>query len=152
MRVLNLVFIVVFLIGCNKKNMKKISVKVNANSINHTMQGGMGASWHAISKDFPLQNEKYSTPVREVGSRGSAFGGNPLTSNTKAWKQLTEHASWLGLNFVRVELSQRMYEPEKKQFDWNSEEMLALYNILDWAQATTVDVCLQQMGMAAEWH
>lgn len=132
--------------------MNKISIKVDASKVQYTMKGGMGASWHAISEENPLNNEKYQIPVREVGSRGSAYGGNPPVSNTKAWKQIQKHASWLGMNFVRVELSQRMYEPERQQFTWDSEEMQTLYNILDWAEAHDVDVFLQQMWMAADWN
>jgi hypothetical protein len=116
------------------------------------MKGGMGASWHAISAEFPLNNDRYSIPVREVGARGSAYGGNPPIAYTRAWKLLKEHATWLGMNFVRVELSQRMYEPERRQFDWENEEMLALYAILDWAEANDVDVFLQQMWMGTEWN
>jgi len=117
------------------------------------MKGGMGASWHAIHAEFPWNNEKYEIGAREDGApRGSAWGGNPPVSQVNAWKQLKEHASWLGLNFVRVELSQRMYEPERNAFDWDNEEMLALYQILDWAQANDVDVFLQQMWMYVDWN
>jgi hypothetical protein len=132
--------------------MKNVKIKVDTSTKLHTMRGGMGASWHAISAEFPLENEKYKIPVREIASRGSAFAGNPPISYKKAWKQLTDHATWLGMNFVRVELSQRMYEPEKQQFDWDNEEMQALYHILDWAEENDVDVFLQQMWMAAEWN
>jgi hypothetical protein len=129
-----------------------VNIKVDASKIAYTMRGGMGASWHAISAEFPLDNEKYTIPIREVGARGSAYGGNPPVANEKAWAQLKEHASWLGMNFVRVELSQRMYEPKRQQFDWNNAEMLALYNILDWAEVNDVDVFLQQMWMGVEWN
>ena len=131
---------------------KTITVKVNPSKIQHTMKDGMGASWHAISADFPLNNEKYKIPVREVGPRGSSFGGNPPISQKAAWTHLKEHAAWVGMNFVRVELSQRMYEPERKKFDWDNEEMQALYEILDWAQASGADVFLQQMWMNVEWN
>ncbi len=112
----------------------------------------MGASWHAISAEIPLNNERYVIPVREIGPRGSAFGGNAPVSYQKTWNQLKHHASWLGLNFVRVELSQRMYEPERGKFDWDNDEMLALYNILDWAQLHDVDVFLQQMWINVDWN
>jgi hypothetical protein len=130
----------------------QVNIKVDASKAIHQMKGGMGASWHAISAELPLNNERYSIPVREVGARGSAFGGNPPPSYKKTWSQLTHHASWLGLNFVRVELSQRMYEPERGKFDWDNEEMRALYNILDWAQTHDVDVFLQQMWMYVDWN
>lgn len=139
--------------GCEEKKDAQILIHVDASQIHHTMKGGLGASWHAISAVLPLDNEKYTIKARETGSvRGSAYGGNPPVSYTKAWDQLKHHASWLGLNFVRVELSQRMYEPEKEEFDWDNEEMRALYHILDWAQQNEVDVFLQQMWGYVEWN
>lgn len=56
------------------------------------------------------------------------------------------------MNFLRVELSQRMYEPERRQFSWNYPEMQALYNILDWCEANEADVFLQQMTTHVEWN
>jgi len=46
---------------------------------------------------------------------------------------------------VRVELEQRMYEKERRVFDWNNAEMRVLYRVLDWAERRGVDVFLQQM-------
>ncbi len=134
------------------EDMKIVRINVDASTVIHTMKGGMGASWHAISKELPLHNEKYRIPAREIGSRGSAWGGNPPVSYEVAWKQLKAHASWLGMNFVRVELSQRMYEPGRDKYSWENEEMKALYNILDWAEANGVDVFLQQMWSNVDWN
>ncbi|MFZ1976975.1 MAG: hypothetical protein WAV76_03380, partial [Bacteroidota bacterium] len=128
-----------------KDSSKHIRIKVNTDSILHTMRGGIGASWHAMSQEIPLENEKYDYPVRYRNPRGSSYGGIPPVSETKKWEQICRHASWLGLNFIRVELSQRMYEPERGVFDWNNEEMLALYKILDWCESNNADVFLQQM-------
>ena len=127
-------------------------IEINADEVLHTMRGGIGASWHAMSKDIPLENEKYDYPVRFQNPRGSAYGGNPPVSETDSWDQMCRHATWLGLNFNRVELSQRMYEPERGVFDWNNEEMLALYRILDWCEAHEADVFLQQMWGHVEWN
>ena len=41
------------------------------------------------------------------------------------WKEMADNG-WLGLSFLRVELSASMYEPEKGEFDWDNEEMRAL--------------------------
>ena len=139
---------VMFLIlsaSCTTKNKTKAIIDVDPSVVIRQMAGGMGASWHAINKELPLNNEKYKIQVRSVAPRGSAYGGNPPVSNTKAWEQIYNHASWLGLNFVRVELSQRMYEPERRRFDWENEEMQALYKILDWCQQNNADVFLKQM-------
>lgn len=138
-------------------------IKVDVAQVRHTMRGGMGASWHAIgSKDWhelPGHNKEYkyslsdpaqgNTPRR---ARGSAFGGNPPVTDQTAWKQIKQHASWLGMNFLRVELDQRMYEPEQGKFDWENEEMQALYLILDWCQQNDADVFLQQMWAFVEWN
>ncbi len=127
-------------------------IDIDASQIIHTMKGGMGASWHAIEKIIPLENEKYKYPVREVGPRGSAYGGNPPASDTLAWNQIKDHAAWLGLNFIRVEIDQRMYEPKRNEFDWDNDEMQALYHILDYAENSGADVFLQQMWGHIEWN
>jgi len=134
----------------NKK--QSFEIKVDASQIIHTMKGGMGASWHALHYDIPLENEKYKYPVREIAPRGSAWGGNPPANDTAAWKQIKNHAAWLGLNFIRVEIDQRMYEPERNQFDWENDEMQALYHILDWSEKNGADVFLQQMWGHVEWN
>ncbi len=135
-----------------KKSKKHLSVSVNATIVINTMRGGIGASWHAMAKEIPLVNEKYDYPVRYHNPRGSAYGANPPVAEMKKWKQIFGHASWLGLNFIRVELSQRMYEPERGVFDWNNEEMRALYRILDWCESNSADVFLQQMWGHVEWN
>jgi len=85
-------------------------IRVDAQAAAYRMAGGIGASWHAEQKVKP-------------GHRGSAWGGNPPLDNAKAWKQVGDHARWLGLDWIRVELSQRMYEPRREQFDWENDEM-----------------------------
>jgi Cellulase (glycosyl hydrolase family 5) len=127
-------------------------IYINPEQVIHKMKGGIGASWHALSKELPLNNEKYDYPVRLVNSRGSAYGGNPPVNNESAWEQVNYHARWLGLNFIRVELSQLIYEPEKDLFDWNNDEMVALYKILDWCENNCADVFLQQMWRHVEWN
>ena len=131
---------------------KKMDIQINANSVVHQMKGGIGASWHALIHDIPMEREKYDYPVRFNNPRGSAFGGNPPLAVTAAWQQVFDHASWLGLNFIRVELDQRMYQPQKNSFDWHNDEMQALYRILDWCETNKADVFLQQMWAHVEWN
>jgi hypothetical protein len=131
----------------------RIKIRIDTNKIIHTMKGGIGASWHSLSRDIPMENEKYEYPARmNAQPRGSAFGGNPPIEDTTAWEQLFRHAKWLGLNFIRVELSQHMYEPERNKFDWNNEEMKALFKILNWCEKNGADVFLQQMWSHVEWN
>jgi hypothetical protein len=131
---------------------RELEIEVRCTAPVHRMQGGIGASWHAISADPPLRRGSYEYTVPACCPRGSAYGGNPPLSNNAAWRQLEGHASWLGLDWVRVELSQRMCEPEKERFDWDNEEMQALYRILAWCDANGADVLLQQMWGNVEWN
>jgi hypothetical protein len=134
------------------QNTNQLNITVDAQNITHQMKGGIGASWHALIHDIPLENEKYDYPVRYNNPRGSAYAGNPPLSDTAAWSQLYKHAKWLGFNFVRVEIDMRMYEPERNVFDWKNDEMQALFRILNWCDANHVDVFLQQMWGHVAWN
>ena len=152
-----LLIIVALFVSANSYAQKSdAEINVDVSRINHTIKGGMGASWHAIckdiSKELPIENKKYLYPAREDAPRGSAHEGNPPVSHKNAWRQIKDYASWLGMNFIRVELSMRMYEPGFRKFDWDNEEMKVLYNILDWCQASKADVFLQQMWGYVDWN
>lgn len=136
-------------LNAQKKNME---LEVDANVVTHQMKGGIGASWHTLIHEMPFDNSKYDYPARLVNPRGSSYAGNPPLSDTSAWSQLYDHAKWLGLNFIRVELAQHMYEPKRNIFDWNNDEMQSLYRILDWCQANNADVFLQQMWGQVDWN
>jgi len=131
---------------------KHINLQVDGQHVTHQMKGGIGASWHALIHEMPFDNSKYDYPARFIGPRGSAYAGNPPLNDTAAWNQLYKHAAWLGLNFVRVEMAMHMYEPERNKFDWDNDEMQALYRILDWCQANHADVFLQQMWAQVAWN
>ena len=145
-----IIFSLALTLGCQPQT----EISIDCNQEQYTMQGGIGASWHAISMDqkYIDESEEYTHNYIRRNSRGSAWGGNPPPSETDKWEQIYHHASWLGLSFLRVELSMRMYEPEKGQFDWENEEMQALYKILDWAEANNADVFLQQMWSNVKWN
>ena len=129
-----------------------MNLTIDYNISTYKMRGGLGASWHTINDIHPLNNERYTIKVREDAPLGSACGGNPPVTYSKAWNQLIGHARWLGMNFCRVELLQKSYNPQKGEFDWKSDDMLALYKILDWAEENDVDIFLQQMALGAEWN
>jgi hypothetical protein len=129
----------------------QVTVQTQAPPV-HTMRGGVGASWHAIRNEGPWSNSEYDFPARLSGARGSALQGNPPLSNVKAWEQLQKLVRWLGLNWMRVELSQSMYEPQRGGFDWDNDEMTTLYRILDYCQQNGVDVFLQQMWTDVDWN
>jgi len=121
-----------------------VTVRVAADSTLHKMAGGLGASWHAIEDSIPFDGER--------SHGGSAWGANPDPEDGPAWTALESHADWLGLDFIRVELEARMYEPERGVFTWDSREMQALYRILDWCQSRGADVFLQQMWVNVDWN
>jgi len=58
----------------------------------------------------------------------------------------------MGLDWCRVEFEQRVYEPAKRQFDWNGSEMQVMYRVLDWAEKRGVDVFLTQMWADVAWN
>jgi hypothetical protein len=120
-------------------SMERLTVTVDLGAVRHTMSGGIGASMHAIE-----------TPID--GHAGSAWGANPHPDDEARWRELMAHAEWLGLDWSRVEIEQRMYQPERDRFTWDSHDMRVLYRILDWADANQVDVFLQQMWQNVRWN
>jgi hypothetical protein len=110
------------------------------------MRGGIGASFHVISTELPgrkTNGDSWS---------GSAWGANPRPDDDRHWQELFKHAEWLGMDWCRVELEQRIYEPKRGGFDWDNPEMQVLYRILDWADRRGVDVFLQQMWGDVAWN
>lgn len=123
---------------------QEVSVEADAATAVRTMAGGLGASWHAIEEPIPV-----------VGNRshgGSGWGANPPAEDEKAWAEVFRHADWLGLDFCRVEVETRIYQPERDRFTWDSPEMRILYRILDWCERRGVDVFFQQMWMNVDWN
>jgi hypothetical protein len=115
------------------------------------MAGGIGASWHAVRVARQFDGAvHYRYDVRHVGSQGSAVGANPPL-DSPAWEDIDRLGKWLGLDWLRVELSRRMYEPQKGRFDWDNEEMRTLYRILDWCEQNEVDVFLTEMYRDVDW-
>jgi hypothetical protein len=95
------------------------------------------------------------TPIPIIGDHshgGSGWGGYPPAEDDAAWRQIYRHADWLGLDFCRVEVEQRSYEPERNQFTWDSPEMKILYRILDWCERRHADVFFQQMWANVDWN
>ena len=126
-----------------------VRVDVNAGRVVHTMAGGAGASWHAMG---PAAYWYKNLNRANRSARGSGWGGNPPLEYADAWDDLRRHAQWLGLDFIRVEVSMRMYEPERGRFDWDNDEMRTLYKILDICRDLHADVFLTQMWQDVEWN
>jgi len=130
--------------AASPRTVDNVTIQVDTGTVVHTMRGGWGASWHAIEKPIPY-GDGYT-------HGGSAWGGNPPSDDDDAWQQIFQYADWLGMDWCRVELEQRMYEPQRGQFDWDNAEMRILHRILDWCQRRDVDVFLQQMWGNVEWN
>lgn len=134
-----------------ERNESPARLTVNSDRPVYRMAGGIGASWHAIRVqtrfDGPVH---YKYDIRHEAPQGSAVGGNPPL-DSPAWADIERLGKWLGLNWIRVEIDRRMYEPQKGRFDWQSEEMRTLYRILDWCQANDVDVFLTEMWRDVDW-
>ena len=115
-----------------------------------TLRGGIGASWHAIEAEIPtgVNHPVVAGPAHG----GSAWGGNPPAEDHARWRQIEHHADWLGLDFIRVEIEQRMWQPERDQFTPDTPEMRILYRILDWCEQRRADVFLQVMWGNVDWN
>ena len=113
---------------------------INADAPLNIMRCGIGACWHAIEQP---SEEQFA---------GSAWGGNPPAEDEAAWQRLYELADWTGMSFLRVAVSQRMYEPERRTFTWDSPEMRILLRILDWCQSRRAIVFLQQQYNNVRWN
>jgi hypothetical protein len=126
-------------------------IRIDTTTVKHTMAGGAGASWHAMGPVAHWYKDLSEVKVNR-NSRGSGWGGNPPLEYTDAWSDLRKHARWLGLDFIRVEIDMRMYEPERGKFDWQNDQMQTLYRILDHCQQNQVDVFFTQMWADVEWN
>ena len=118
----------------------------------HSMRGGLGASWHALGPTVFHYPDLVKRDNRTC--RGSAFGGNPplRPDSRPAWQDLLRHARWLGLDFIRVEVDMRMFNPRRGEFTWDSEEMQTLDRILQYCQSNHVDVYLTMMWQDVDWN
>jgi hypothetical protein len=147
--VIGLVIVVMVACANAEEPLGPVVINVDCGKIINTMRGGIGASWHAMETAIPYGVKH---PVFTGYSHGgSGWGGYPSADDESAWQQIYQHARWLGLDWNRVEVEQRIYEPERGKFTLNSPEMRILYRILDWNQKNGADVFFQQMWCNAAW-
>ncbi len=116
----------------------------------HQMAGGIGANWHAIGPHAFWYDGLIGR--RNRTSRGSAWGGNPPVTHEQAWRDILRHALWLGFNFFRIEIDTRMFEPERRRFDFTNSEMLGLYRQLEHCQRHGVEVFLTHQHQDVAWN
>lgn len=139
--------LIVVINSCCQNNAPHVKVRIEPDSIINVMQAGIGASIHAIEDSLTVStdNNKY----RSWG--GSAWGGNPMPGDTARWNQVFRHCDWLGLDFCRVEIDHKMYEPQKGVLDTSNREMKILFTWLDYCQSRNIDVLLQEMWPNVDW-
>ena len=130
----------------------EVTITVDTGKVVHTMRGGIGASWHAIGPTVYYYPDLIGRNNRTC--LGSAFGGNPplRPEYEPAWRDLLRHARWLGLDFIRVEISLRMYNPQRGEFTWDNAEMQTLDRILQYCQSNHVDVYFTMMSQDVDWN
>jgi hypothetical protein len=138
--------------GQNQANATPHKISVNLTQTKHVMAGGIGASWHSMSANAIYYPDLIGRDNRTC--KGSAYGGNPPVTPeyAKAWNDIIEHAKWLGLDFIRVEIALSMWEPEREKYTWENDEMKTLYRILDHCQKNNVDVYMTMMWQGVEWN
>ena len=121
----------------------QFKITVNGSKIINKMKGGMGATFYPMNDSIPI--------VNDFSYGGSAWGGVPDSKDEQAWQQIYQHLDWLGLDWCRVEIEHRLFEPERNSFTFKSKEMLNLYRFLDYCQLHKVDVFLQERYPNVDW-
>lgn len=129
--------------NCAKTGETLVKVAIDTKKSISNFSQGIGASFHAI------ENPILITEDRTWG--GSVWGANPKPDDEASWEKVLHYADWLGVDWTRLELEQRIYNPEEEVFTWDSDEMKILYRYLDWCETHNVDVLLQQMWSNAAW-
>lgn len=118
----------------------KVAVTVNTSSIVRTMSYGTGENIWTAGDQIP-------------GGPGMKPGNVPGPADETWWREIFRHADWLGLDFLRIEMEQHMYNPDQKGvYTWNSDDMRALERWLTWSQAHKVDVLLMFRDTGVEWN
>jgi hypothetical protein len=140
-------FYLAILVACETKIKPEVQISIDPKVVLNTMQGGFGASMHAIEDSLPVSTDggKY----RSWG--GSVWGGNPPAEDSARWNAIYKHAEWLGFDWCRVEVDHGMYEPEKGTFTFDNHEMRILYRYLDYCQSRNVDVYFTELWPDAKW-
>ena len=63
-----------------------IEIAVDLDVVRHQMAGGIGASWHSISREMTFDEELLSMDRTNKTARGSSWGGNPPVKDEGKWK------------------------------------------------------------------
>ncbi len=138
----SLFLIIMCFFSCKNDRQPDVTIRVSDKVIN-TLTQGVGASIHAIEDSILV--------LDGITWGGSAWGGNPDPSDSARWERIFYHIRWTGMDWTRLEICQKMYNPEEGIYTWDNHEMRILYKYLDFFQANGIDVLLQQMWSDVEW-
>jgi len=112
------------------------------------MAAGFGTNTYAMLDSVPVVHDN-NCNYRSWG--GSAWGATPLASDTKSWDKIFTYMDWLGMDYTRLNIEHRMFEPAKSKYSFDNLEMQVLYKQLDYFEKNNVIVHLQEMYPNAKW-
>lgn len=126
----------------------QIKLNITPDSVVNQMAAGFGCNTYAMLDSVPVvydQNHNY----RSWG--GSAWGATPEAIDTKAWDKIFTYMDWLGMDYTRLNLEHRVFEPEKGKLSFDNREMQVLYKQLDYFEKKGTIVQLQEMYPNVKW-
>jgi len=126
----------------------QVLIKIDTVSLINKMVAGFGTNTFAMCDSVPVVVDKRGG-YRSWG--GSAWGATPEASDEKAWAKIYSYMDWLGMDYTRLNLEHRMFEPEKGNYSFDNREMLVLYKYLDYFEKNGVTVQLQEMYPNVKW-
>jgi hypothetical protein len=112
------------------------------------MAAGFGCNTYAMLDSVPVVYDAQHN-YRSWG--GSAWGAMPEATDQKAWAKIFTYMDWLGIDYTRLNLEHRMFQPEKGKLSFDNREMQVLYKQLDYFEKKGVIVQLQEMYPNAKW-
>ena len=148
MKLLPKIIIVFFLFFTSLSVQSQIKVSVNTDSVVNKMAAGFGMNTFAIM-DSVIVLDECNGGYRSWG--GSSWGATPEANDQKAWAKIESYMDWLGMDYTRLSVEHRVFEPEKGQFSFDNREMQVLYRYLDYFEKNGVTVQLQEMYPNAKW-
>ncbi len=148
MKMLQKIIIVSFLFFSSLSVQSQLKISINTDSVVNKMAAGFGMNTFAIM-DSVIVLDECNGGYRSWG--GSSWGATPEANDEKAWSKIELYMDWLGMDYTRLSVEHRVFEPEKGQYSFDNREMKVLYRYLDYFQKNGVTVQLQEMYPNAKW-
>ena len=126
----------------------QVVITVQTDSVVNSMSAGFGANTFAMLDSVPVVTDN-NGGYRSWG--GSAWGATPEASDEKAWAKIYSYMDWLGMDYTRLNVEHRMFEPEKGKYSFDNREMMVLYKYLDYFGKNGVTVQLQEIYPNVKW-